>query len=87
MTPLKRRSYYEVEHRFQNREALTITDFKFLSLFKKENEKVYFRLIQEEKHIAKNFDCLLNLDDDLEYPLMQKVIQKDIKSKAMESIL
>jgi hypothetical protein len=61
---------------YENREALGITDFEFLSLFKKENEKVYFRLIQEEKHIAKNFDCLLTLDDSLEYPLMQKVIQK-----------
>ena len=61
---------------YENREALGITDFEFLSLFKKENEKIYFRLIQEEKHIAKNFDCLLTLDDSLEYPLMQKVIQK-----------
>lgn len=60
----------------KNREALGITDFEFLSLFKKENEKVYFRLIQEEKHIAKKFDCILTLDDDLEYPLMQKVFIK-----------
>jgi len=60
---------------YENREALGITDFEFLSLFKKENEKVYFRLIQEEKHIAKNFDCLLTLDEELEYPLMQKMIQ------------
>lgn len=61
---------------YENREALGITDFEFLSLFKKENEKIYFRLIQEEKHIAKNFDCLLTLDEELEYPLMQKMIQK-----------
>ena len=61
---------------YENRKALGITDFEFLSLFKKENEKVYFRLIQEEKHIAKNFDCLLTLDEELEYPLMQKMIQK-----------
>ena len=29
----------------KNREALTITDFEFLSLFKKPNEKVYFSSI------------------------------------------
>jgi len=61
---------------YENRKALDISDFEFLSLFKKENEKVYFRLIQEENHIAKNFDCLLSLDNDLEYPLMQKIFQK-----------
>ncbi|MGB4638544.1 MAG: hypothetical protein WBH95_01015 [Caldicoprobacterales bacterium] len=61
---------------FENREALTITDFEFLSLFKKPNEKVYFRLIQEKKHIAKKIDCLLTLDDDLEYPLIQNIFKK-----------
>jgi hypothetical protein len=61
---------------FKNREALTITDYEFLSLFKKPKEKVCFRLIQEEKHIAKKFDCILTLDDDLEYPLMQKIFIK-----------
>lgn len=61
---------------FENREALTITDFEFLSLFKKPNEKVYFRLIQEKKRIAKKFDCILTLDDDLEYPLIQKIFKK-----------
>jgi len=61
---------------FKNREALTITDFEFLSLFKKPNEKVYFRLIQEKKHIAKKIDCLLTLDDDLEYPLIQNIFKK-----------
>jgi hypothetical protein len=61
---------------FKNREALTITDFEFLSLFKKPNEKVYFRLIQEEKHIAKNFDCIFTLDNDLEYPLIQNIFIK-----------
>jgi len=61
---------------YENREALGITDFEFLSLFKKENEKVYFRLIQEEKHLAKKFDCILTLDDDLEYPLIQKIFKK-----------
>jgi len=45
---------------FKNREALTITDFEFLSLFKKPNEKVYFRLIQEKKHVAKKIDCIFN---------------------------
>ena len=60
----------------ENREALGITDFEFLSLFKKGNEKVYFRLIQEEKHIAKKIDCLLTLDDDLEYPLIQNIFKK-----------
>lgn len=61
---------------FKNREALTITDYEFLSLFKKPKEKVCFRLIQEEKHIAKKFDCILTLDDNLEYPLMQKIFIK-----------
>ena len=61
---------------YENRKALGITDFEFLSLFKKPNEKVYFRLIQEEKHIAKNFDCIFTLDDDLEYPLIQKIFIK-----------
>ena len=54
---------------YETREAISITDFKFLSLFKKENEKIYFRLIHEEKHIAKKMDCILTLDDNLEYPL------------------
>lgn len=61
---------------YENREALGITDFEFLLLFKKENEKVYFRLIQEEKHIAEKFDCRLSLNNDLEYPLMQKIFKK-----------
>ncbi len=66
--------YSRINH--ENREALGLTDFEFLSLFKKENEKVYFRLIQEEKHTAKKFDCLLTLEDDLEYPLIQKIFEK-----------
>ena len=49
---------------FENREALTITDFEFLSLFKKPNEKVYFRLIQEKKRIAKKFDCVFREHPD-----------------------
>ncbi|AFK86094.1 MULTISPECIES: hypothetical protein [Thermoanaerobacterium] len=61
---------------YENRKALGISDFEFLSLFKKPNEKVYFRLIQEKKHIAKKFDCILTLDDDLEYPLIQKIFIK-----------
>jgi hypothetical protein len=61
---------------FKNREALTITDFEFLSLFKKPNEKVYFRLIQEKKHVAKKIDCILTLDNDLEYPLIQNIFIK-----------
>ncbi|WP_457945392.1 hypothetical protein [Caproiciproducens sp. LBM24188] len=61
---------------FKNREALTIKDFEFLSLFKKPNEKVYFRLIQEKKHVAKKIDCILTLDNDLEYPLIQKFFIK-----------
>ena len=61
---------------FKNREALTITDFEFLSLFKKPNEKVYFRLIQEKKHIAKKIDCILTLDNNLEYPLIQNIFIK-----------
>jgi len=59
-----------------NRPALNISDFDFLLVFKKPNEKVYFRLIQEKKHIAKNFDCKLTVDDELEYPLIQKVFEK-----------
>ena len=50
---------------YENRKALGITDFEFLSLFKKPNEKVYFRLIQEEKHIAKN---LKRITGSLKHP-------------------
>lgn len=54
-----------------NRKALPITDFEFLSLFKKEGERTFFRFVQEEKHIGKKDDCLLSLGDDSEFPLMQ----------------
>lgn len=61
---------------YENRKALDITDFEFLSLFKKPNEKVYFRLILEEKHIAKKIDCILTLDNDFKYPLIQNIFIK-----------
>lgn len=33
-------------------------------------------LFREKKHIAKNFDCKLTVDDELEYPLIQKIFEK-----------
>lgn len=61
---------------YQNRQSVPITDFEFLSLFKTTNERIYFRFIHEKKHFAKKDDCILTLQDDFEYPLMQKIFQK-----------
>ena len=78
MTPSAKGELVTVELNIDiyNRPALNISDFDFLLMFKKLNEKVHFRLIQEKKHIAKNFDCKLTVDDELEYPLIQKIFEK-----------
>ena len=45
------------------RVAIDLSDFDFLRLFKDENEKVYFRLIQEEQKYIKTLKCYLNKDE------------------------
>lgn len=51
MTPSAKGELVTVELNIDinNRPALNISDFDFLLVFKKPNEKVYFRLIQGKK--------------------------------------
>lgn len=43
---------------------------------KKYTSDLFREKIREKKHIAKNFDCKLTVDDELEYSLIQKIFEK-----------
>ena len=62
------RSFDEFRINYENREALGITDFEFYPYLKRRMKKYTLGSFRG-KHIAKNFDCLLTLDEELEYPL------------------
>lgn len=51
-----------------NRTTLSITDYDFLKAFKEEGERIFFKLIHEQKRIAKSEDCILTDKDKDEYP-------------------
>lgn len=59
------------------RSNLGITDYEFLSLFKDQNEAVFFRLIKEtDKGIVNSYNCKLTINDEDEYPLIQRLFKK-----------
>ena len=59
-----------------NRTTLSITDYDFLKAFKEEGERIFFKLIHEQKRIAKSEDCILTDKDKDEYPFLQEVFQR-----------
>jgi hypothetical protein len=58
------------------RTTLNITDYDFLKAFKEEGERIFFKLIHEQKRIAKSEDCILTDKDKDEYPFLQEVFQR-----------